>query len=102
MVAEHLLLILSDNLRPKIKHKIAEKWKRKVANQSGILDTGCTSGAGAKKDTDCFLDTGLPSHKVFMLLDKTNIKATKKMTLKHKLREGPLGCAVLAHVKPKN
>jgi hypothetical protein len=53
-----------------------------------FLDTGCTSGAGAEKDMDCFHDTGLPSNKVFMLPDKTKIKAMKTMQLKHKLRAG--------------
>jgi hypothetical protein len=61
---------------------MAAKWKRKLKNRFGILDTGCTSGAGAKHNTDCFHDTGLPSKKVFMLPDKTNIKATNKMRLK--------------------
>ncbi len=61
---------------------------RKIANRTGILDTGCTSGAGAEKDMDYFHDTGLPSNKVFMLPDKTKIKATKTMQLKHKLRAG--------------
>jgi hypothetical protein len=37
---------------------------------------------------DCFHDTGLPSNKVFMLPNKTKIKATKTMQLKHKLRAG--------------
>ncbi len=71
--------------RPKVKNKIAEKWKQKIANRTGILDLGCTSGARAEKDMDCFHDTGLPSNKVFMLPDKTKIKATKTMQLKHKL-----------------
>ncbi len=44
---------------------------------------GCTSGAGAKHDADCFHNTGLLSKKVFMLPDKTRIKATNKMQLKH-------------------
>jgi hypothetical protein len=74
--------------RPKVKNKIAEKWKQKIANCRGILDTGCTLGTGAEKDMDCFHDTGLPSNKVFMLLDKTKIKAMKTMQLKHKLRAG--------------
>ncbi len=56
-----------------------------MANQSGILDTGCTSGAGTEKDMDCFYNTSLPSRKVFMLLDKSKITATKKMRLKHNL-----------------
>jgi hypothetical protein len=47
---------------------------------------GCTLGAGAKKDMDCFHDTGLPSKKVFMLPDTSKIKATKKMQLKHNIR----------------
>ncbi len=82
---DHLLSISSDMTRQKVKNKIAEKWKQKIANRTGILDTGCTLGAGAEKDTDCFHDTGLPSNKVFMLPDKTKIKAAKMMQLKHKL-----------------
>jgi hypothetical protein len=69
VIAEHLLLISTAILKPKVRNKIDEKWKQKVANWSGILDMGCTSGAGAKKDMDCFHDTGLPSEKVFMLPD---------------------------------
>jgi hypothetical protein len=64
-IADHLLLIAMDNPKTTVKNKIAETWKRKLANRSGILDTGCTSGAGTEKDTDCFLDTGLPSKKGF-------------------------------------
>jgi hypothetical protein len=44
-VAEHLLLITLVMTRPKEKNKITEKWKQKIANRTGILDTGCTSGA---------------------------------------------------------
>ncbi len=43
-----------------------------------MLDTGCTLGVGAKHDMDCFHNTGLPSEKVFMLPDKTRIRASKK------------------------
>jgi hypothetical protein len=68
-----------------MQNKIAAKWKRKIRNTSIILDTGCTLGAGAEHDTDCFHDTGLPSEKVFMLPDKTKIRATNKMRLKHNL-----------------
>ncbi len=70
----------------KSQKKIAAKWKRKIRNRSSILDTGCTLGAGAKHDVDCFHNTGLPSEKVFMLPDKTRIRATTKMWLKHNLR----------------
>jgi hypothetical protein len=52
------------------------------------MDTGATSGAAAKHDTKAMKDTGEPSAKVFMLPDKSNIQATRKMLLKNKLREG--------------
>ncbi len=81
-------MILTAILKPKVRNKIAEKWKQKVANRSGILDMGCTLGMGAKKDMGCFQDTGLPSKKVFMLPDTSKIKATKKMQLKHNLCAG--------------
>jgi hypothetical protein len=84
----HLLSISLVMTRPNVKNKIAEKWKQKIANRTGILDSGCTLGAGAEKDMDCFHDTSLPSNKVFMLPDKTKIKATKMMQLKHKLQAG--------------
>ncbi len=58
---------MTEKMKPTVKNKITEKWKRKVANQSGILDTGCTS------------------KKVFMLPDKSKIPATKIMRLKHNL-----------------
>jgi hypothetical protein len=69
-----------------MQNKLAAKWKRKLRNRSGILDTGCTSGVSAKHNVDCFHNTGLPSKKVFMLPDKTRIRATNKMQLKHNLR----------------
>ncbi len=56
-----------------------------MKNRSGILDTGCTLGVGAKHNADCFHNTGLLSKKVFMLPDKTKIRATNKMQLKHNL-----------------
>jgi hypothetical protein len=46
---------------------------------------GYTSSAGAKHDAVCFHNTSLPYEKVFILLDKTKIKATNKMRLKHNL-----------------
>ena len=64
---DHLLSITTDMSKPTAKNKITEKWKQKIANRSGILDTGCTSGAGAEMDMECFHDTGLTSKKVFML-----------------------------------
>ncbi len=70
----------------KSKNKIKEKWKQKISNRSGILDTGCSSRAGAEKDIDLFIDTGFPLEKLFMLPDKTTIKATRRMQLRHNLR----------------
>jgi hypothetical protein len=77
--------IATDFHPSKLQNKIAAKWKRKLKIRSSILDTGCTSGTGAKHDVDYFHDTGLLSKKVFMLPDKTKIKATNKMRSKHNL-----------------
>ena len=43
-------------------------------------------GAGAKHNVDYFHNTSIPSKKVFMLPDKTRIRATNKMQFKHNLR----------------
>jgi hypothetical protein len=56
--------------------------------QTGILDTGATSGTGWSKDTDAFKNTGQPSTKVFMLPDKSRVRVNHKMLIKHKLRDG--------------
>ncbi len=72
-------------------NKIAAHWACKKANrkmQTGILDTGATSGAGRPEDADALEYTGQPSTKIFMLPDKSRVRATYKMLLKHKLREG--------------
>jgi hypothetical protein len=84
--ANHLLSAVTDFQPSELQNKIATKWKRKLKNRSGILDTGCILGAGAKHDADYFHDAGLSSKKVFMLPDKTKIKATNKMHCKHNLR----------------
>ncbi len=84
--ANHLLSAVTDFQPLKLQNKIAAQWKRKIRNRSGILDTGCTSGAGAKHNKDCFHDTSLPSKKVFMLPDKTGIRATNNMGFKHNMR----------------
>jgi hypothetical protein len=72
-------------LKLTVKKKVTKKWKRKIANRSGILDTGCTSGAGAEMDMDSFHDTGLPFKKIYMLPDKLKTPAIKIMRLKHNL-----------------
>jgi hypothetical protein len=91
-IANHLMSAITDLQPPKLQNKIAAKWRRKLTNQSGILDMGCTLGVGAKHDVDCFHNTGLPSKKVFMLPDKTKLKATNKMWLKHNL--WPKACKI--------
>jgi hypothetical protein len=83
--ANYLLSAVTDLQPSKLQNKIAAKWNRKLKNRSGILETGCTLGAGAEHDADCVHDTSLPTEKVFMLTDKTKIKATNKMRLKHNL-----------------
>jgi hypothetical protein len=73
------------------RNKIAAHWARKIANRkarTGILDTGATSGAGRLEDAEAFEHTGQPSTKVFMLPDKSRVRATHKMLLKHRIREG--------------
>ena len=84
-IAEHINAVTTDDSKPKVKNKITEKWKRRLVKRYGILDTGCTSGAGAQHDIEYFDDTGEQSQKVFMLPDKSTVRATKKMKLKHKL-----------------
>jgi hypothetical protein len=69
-----------------LQNKKAAKWKRKIRNRSSILVTGCTLGVGAKHNMDCFHNTSLPLEKVFLLPDKTRIRATNKMRLKHNLQ----------------
>ncbi len=84
--ANHLLSAVTDFQPSKLQNKIAAKWKRKLKNRSGILDTGCTLGVGAKHNADCSHDTDRLSKKVFMLPDKIKIRATNKMWLKHNLQ----------------
>jgi hypothetical protein len=50
--ANHLLsvAVVTDFQPSKLQNKIAAKWKRKLKNRSGILDTGCTLDVGAKHD----------------------------------------------------
>jgi hypothetical protein len=72
-------------------NKISVHWARKIANckvRTGILDTGATSGAGRPEDAEFFELTGQLSTKVFMLPDKKSVRATHKMLLKHKIRDG--------------
>jgi hypothetical protein len=73
-------------------NKVAAHWARKIANRkirkTGILDLGATSGAGLEEDTAEFEDTGERLTKTFMFPDRRTATATKKMRLKHDLRDG--------------
>jgi hypothetical protein len=83
------LLLMQTDTGPR--NKIAAHWACKIANrkvQTGILDTGATSGTRWPEDADAFKYKGQSSTKVFMLPDKSRVPATHKMLLKHKLREG--------------
>jgi len=74
----------------KQQNKIAAKWTHKIENcRLGIMDMGTTLGAAAKHDIEARMeDTGQLFSKVFLLPDKSRIRATHKMLLKHNLREG--------------
>ena len=72
-------------------NRTAAHWARKVENRrtrkAGILDTGATSGAAPEEDEEYFEDSGQLSSKTFMLPDRRTHRATKKMLLRHPLRE---------------
>jgi hypothetical protein len=65
----------------------AQKLENRKAHRNGILDTGATSGVAPADDEEYFDDTGQKSSKIFMLPDKQQHKATKKMLLWQPLRE---------------
>ncbi len=52
------------------------------------MDTGTTSGATAKQDIEALENIGLTFTKVFIIPDKSRIRATQKMLLQHNLQEG--------------
>ncbi len=69
-----------------------------MVNWTGILDTGCTSSAGAEKDVDLFHNTGQPSHKMFMLPDKTKIQGTNTMEFELNLRKEASKMNIVPHL----
>jgi hypothetical protein len=70
---------------------VAAHWVRKLENRKarmhGILNAGATSGVAPADNEECFDNTGHKSNKIFMLPDKRQHKATKKMLLRQPLRE---------------
>jgi hypothetical protein len=81
------MLVTADHPPPQKQNKTTAKWKQKLANRSGIMDTDYTSGAGAKHNVDC-LQHQPPIWKSLHATNKTQIKATNKMMLKHNLWPG--------------
>ena len=56
-------------------------------DDTAIVDTGATSGVAAPKDAEQINPTGEISKKIFILPDGHAVKATDKLTLRHKLRK---------------
>ena len=54
------------------------------------MDTGATSGVAAPKDVDQMDHTGEISKNIFILHNGHIVKATDKLTLRHKLQKGAL------------
>ena len=59
-------------------------------DDTGIVDTGATSGVAAPKDAKQMDPTGEIPKNIFILLNGHTVKATDKLTLRHKLQKGAL------------
>ena len=57
---------------------------------AGIVDMGATPGVAVPKDVEQMDPTGEISKKIFILPDGHAVKATNKLTLRHKLQKGAL------------
>ncbi len=72
-------------------NRVAAHWAQKLENRkaqrNGVLDTDAMSGAAPADDEEYFDDTGRKLSKIFMLPNKQQHKATKKMLLWQPLRE---------------
>ncbi len=64
-----------------------EKILEKQQQHCAILDSGATSGAAGEEEEYGLIDTGQQSNKTFMFTNSTKKKATKKMHLKHNIRQ---------------
>ena len=67
-------------------------------DDTGIVDTGATSGVAAPKDAEQMDPTGEISKNVFILPDGHAVKAMDKLTLRHKLRKWALEMNVTSGV----
>jgi hypothetical protein len=81
-----VISVVSD-ARPgnKVVVHLARKIENRRAQKSSILDSGAMSGAVPVEDEGSFEDSRQMSSKIFMLPDKKNHRATKKMLLKYKI-----------------
>jgi len=72
-------------------NKVAAHWARKLHNRKlrrfAFLDSGATSGAAPEEDELDLINTRKSSRKTFMFPDGSTGKATKKMLLRHNLRQ---------------
>ena len=64
------------------------KNSKQKNEKNRTIGFGSNLGAGPEEDTDEFEDTGERSTKTFMFPDQRTATATKKMMLKHDLRDG--------------
>jgi hypothetical protein len=74
-----------------LSNMVAAHWAQKLENgkaqRDGVLDTGAMSGTAPVDDEEYFDNTGQKLSKIFMLHDKRQHKATKKLLLWQPLRE---------------
>ena len=61
-----------------------------IQTDTGIVDTGATSGVAAPKDVGKMDPTEEISKKIFILPNGHAVKSTDRLTLRHKLRKGAL------------
>ena len=72
------------------KAKLDSIEEQYIQDDTGLVDTGATSGVAAPNDVEQMDPTGEISKRIFILPDGHTLKATDKLTLRHKLRQGAL------------
>ena len=78
------------NLNPASNAQLDSIEEQYSQDDIGIVDTGATSGVAAPKYVDQMDPTGEISKNIFILSDGHAVKATDKLTLRHKLQKGAL------------
>ena len=79
-----------ETLNPAANAKLDSIEEQYSQDDTGIVDTGATSGVAAPKDVEQMDPTGEISKNIFILPDGLAVKATEKLTLRHKLQKGAL------------